>query len=346
MSRRPIRPSGEGPPLLDISSHGRRGPADSQRLTISQVEQIRRTARRVPEVMVKVTGGGRKRRAVAEHLSYISQEGELELETDEGQRVGKDGHKDLLKDWHLELSAGQYRPPPGGGKSRTRGIKLVHNIVLSMPTPTPADKVLAAARVFAREKFGAKHRYAMALHTHQQHPHVHLVVKAESEDGRRRLHIDKAMLREWRQDFARMMREQGVPANATPRAVRGRAKAAERDARYQTRKRGKSYALRQRVQGVAKELTEASAIRDPGHAKLAETRKRVVAGWLGAAKLLEAQGQHGLADEVRRFVSEMPPVMTDRERIAAELIRLAKEQRNARTREENRVRERKLERTR
>jgi hypothetical protein len=38
--------------------------------------------------------------------------------------------------------------------------------------------------------------------------------------------------------------------------------------------------------------------------------------------------------------------MTDRERIAAELIRLAKEQRSARTREEARVRERKLERTR
>src|SRR6185312_11203671 len=32
----------------------------------------------------------------------------------------------------------------------------------------------------------------------------------------------QAMLREWRQDFARMMREQGIAANATPRAVQGR----------------------------------------------------------------------------------------------------------------------------
>lgn len=44
------------------------------------------------------------------------------------------------------------------------------------------DRVLAAAKVFARERFGAKHRYAMVLHTHQRHPHVHLVVKAERED--------------------------------------------------------------------------------------------------------------------------------------------------------------------
>jgi hypothetical protein len=31
----------------------------------------------------------------------------------------------------------------------------------------------------------AQHRYAMVLHTHQQHPHVHLVMKAENELGRR-----------------------------------------------------------------------------------------------------------------------------------------------------------------
>jgi hypothetical protein len=39
-----------------------------------------------------------------------------------------------------------------------------------MPSSTPPDKVLAAARKFAREKFALKHRYAMVLHTEQQHP--------------------------------------------------------------------------------------------------------------------------------------------------------------------------------
>src|SRR6202034_4894310 len=118
--------------------------------------------------------------------------------------------------------AGQYRKPQSPDKPG-RSVKLVHNIVLSMPAPTPPDKVLAAARVFAREKFGVKHRYAMALHTHQEHPHVHLVVKAEGRDGLR-LHINKAMLREWREHFAELMRAQGVPANATARVVRGRTK--------------------------------------------------------------------------------------------------------------------------
>ena len=140
--------------------------------------------------MVKVTGGGARVGAVSAHLGYISRQGKLELETDEGERIkGRDEHKTLLKSWHLELSAGQYRRQNvRGGPART--LKLVHNIVLSMPAPTPPEKVLAAARKFAKEKFALQHRYAMALHTDQQHPHVHLVVKAESELGRR-LHIDK-----------------------------------------------------------------------------------------------------------------------------------------------------------
>jgi Relaxase/Mobilisation nuclease domain len=71
------------------------------------------------------------------------------------------------------------------------------------------------ARAFALEKFAGQHRYAMVLHADQQHPHVHLVSKAERNHGLR-LHIDKSMLRAWREDFARMMREQGIAANATP----------------------------------------------------------------------------------------------------------------------------------
>jgi hypothetical protein len=189
------------------------------------MEQIRRTVRRIPEVMVKVTGGGRGLRAVAAHLAYISHRGEVELESDRGEHVSDDGQRELLKTWHLELSAGQYRSK-GTARSMAFGIKLVHNVVLAMPAGTPPDKVFAAAKHFAREQFGAQHRYVMALHTHQQHPHVHLVVKAERENGRGRLHIDKAMLREWRQDFAQMMREQGIAANATPRSVRGQTKPA------------------------------------------------------------------------------------------------------------------------
>ena len=344
MGRRPFRLQPAATPFVNVFSGGRRGPPESGGFSGPQIEQIRRTVRRTPEVMVKVTGGGKTVGGVVAHLAYISQQGELDLETDEGQRVSKAEQKALVKDWHLELTAGQYRKPQKPDK-RGRTIKLVHNVVLSMPAPTPPDKVLAAAKVFAREKFGAKHRYAMALHTHQQHPHVHLVVKAEGIDGRR-LHIDKAMLREWREDFARMMRDQGIAANATPRAVRGQGKKGMPAAAYQSRRHGRSHSIRAQVESIARELTSTGAVRDPAHNKLAETRKAVVVGWRAIADALDVQGEIVLAGEVRSFATRLPPVLTDRERLAAEFIRHVKAERSARTRGDEQARARTDERTR
>jgi hypothetical protein len=67
--------------------------------------------RRTPEVMVKVTGGGAKVGAVSAHLNYISRQGRLEIESDEGERItSRDEHKALLKDWHLQHARGNlYR---------------------------------------------------------------------------------------------------------------------------------------------------------------------------------------------------------------------------------------------
>jgi len=334
----------EGRPLLDIFSGGRMGPGHRDRFTGAQLEQIRRTVRRAPEVMVKVTGGARKLGAVAVHFAYISANGELEIETDEGESVSKEGHKRLLKDWHLELSAGQYRERRSENAA-ARGVKLVHNIVLSMPSPTSPDKVLAAAKTFAREKFALNHRYAMVLHTHQQHPHVHLVVKAEGVDGRR-LRIDKALLREWRQDFAQMMRDQGIAANATPRAVRGQNQRAPRDAAFRAEQRGRSHAMRRQVESIAREISQTGTIRDSAHGKLLETRKAVVAGWMGIAATLDAQGEIVLAGDVRYFANHLPQVLTDRERLAERFIQHLKGHVHPQDREKDLVRDRAAERTR
>ena len=332
-------------PFLDLFSRGRPGPSESRGFSAAQIGQIQRTVMgRTPEVMVKVTGGGRRVGAVAAHLSYISQHGKLDLETDDGQHVFREGQKELLRTWHLELTRGQYRQPRGESVAAA-GVKLVHNVTLSMPAPTPPAAVLAAAKAFAREKFGAKHRYAMALHTHQRHPHVHLVVKAEGIDGRR-LHIDKAMLREWRQDFARMMREQGIAANATPRSVRGQTKRAAKDVFYRTQRRGHSYALREKLDGIVRELRATTPITDPARARLLETRRAVVEGWNAVASKLEAQGEIVLGGHVRYFATHLPPVLTDRERLAEQFIRFAKAQRSRRTRGDDRVRNRTLELTR
>jgi hypothetical protein len=142
-----------------------------------------------------------------------------------------------------------------------------------------------------------------------------MVVKAEDEHGRR-LHIDKEMLRHWREDFARAMREQGIAANATPRFVRGQNKGKTRDAIYRAGRRGASTTMRQCVTGVAAELRETGSFHDPARAKLLETRGAITRGWLNVAAALDAQGESSLAGEVRHFARHLPHVLTDREHIA------------------------------
>jgi Relaxase/Mobilisation nuclease domain len=343
VTRRMVRMPSKNQPLLDVFSAARRGPPE--RLSIAQIEQIRRTARRAPEVMVKVTGGARSLHALAAHIAYISHDGEVELVSDHDEPVRADAQKEFLETWHLELSAGQYRSKPTV-RSGASGIKLVHNVVLAMPAGTPPEKVLAAAKNFAREKFRG-HRYVMALHTHQRNPHVHLVVEAEREIEPGRLHIDKAMLREWREDFARLMREQGIAANATSRAARGQTKRAERDAVYRAKaRRHSSYALRDELRSIARELSATGTIRDPKRGKLLETRRALVAGWNALAERLEAQGEVALGGDVRYFAKHLPPAMTDRERLASELVRIAQAQRSARAPKDERTRDPTLERTR
>jgi hypothetical protein len=182
---------------------------------------------------------------------------------------------------------------------------------------------------FAREEFAFKHRYALVLHTDEPHPHVHMVVRAVSEQGER-LHNRKATLRGWRQEFARHLRALGVPANATERAVRGENRSPKLDGIYRAEQRGDSWRARPRVEEVGREVFRGRFRIEPGKETLIETRKAIQRGWWEASEILARQGQTELAKEVKLFVGRMPPPRTDREMIAEEL---RKHSQDARARE-------------
>jgi predicted transcriptional regulator len=318
-------------PLLDIASYARRGPGRRDRLSQDEIELIARTARRTPEVMVKVLSrGGQDLKAIGRHLGYLNRAGEVEIETDDGQRLSGEGvEMELLEDWDLDLEEHRRKSELESRSSRTPP-KLVHKLMFSMPAGTPPDKVLAAVRSFAREEFALKHRYAMVLHTDEPHPHVHVVVKAVSEQGVR-LHIRKATLREWRREFARHLRSLGIAANATDRGVRGESRAPKRDGIYRAEHRGESRHTHARAEAVAAELLKGNPRVEAGKAKLLETRRKVERGWWAISDILVAEGRPELAAQVRRFSAQLPPPLTDRESIAEALRRHTRE---ARTRDD------------
>ena len=326
MRRHHIEVGHGGVGWLDIRSYARYGPARRDRLSSAHIEFIARTVRGTPEVMIKMLNqGGRDLGSVARHLKYLDRDGELAIETDDSDPLkGNGASAALIDDWDLVLDA--KRPPTADHKPRqtAKQPKLVHKMVFSMPAGTPPKKVLAAVKDFAREEFGAKHRYAMVLHTDEPHPHVHVVVKAIGYDGTR-LNIRKARLRQWRREFARHLREHGVAANATERAVRGVTKPQKTDGIYRAERRRDSTHWRQRTEAVRRAMTPGGEIRpEPEKAQLLETRRRVVQGWNEVADDLVRQGQAELALAVRSFVKQLPPVRTEREWIRDRMLEPAR----------------------
>lgn len=306
-------------PLLDIASYARRGPGRRDRLSPDELAHIGRTVRRTPEVMVKVLSkDSNNMRSVARHLNYIGRRGELELETDDSDRLqGWDAGQSLVEDWDLDLDQDRRDSTLTGGTGRAP--KLVHKIMLSMPPGTPAKGVLEAARNFSREQFALKHRYALVLHTDEPHPHVHLVVKAVNEQGVR-LNIRKATLRDWRREFARHLRDQGIAANATGRAVRGEIRTRPIDPIYRATLRGDSTHTRGRIESVAAELLRGKLCVEPHKTTLMATRREIERGWRAMSDILFREGDPELATQVKRFVDQMPPPQTEREWIASGML--------------------------
>jgi hypothetical protein len=307
-------------PLLDIVSYGRGGPRENGgRLTTAQVEHIRRTVQRAPEVVVKVLSrASNDLGAAGKHLDYISRYGELGLETDDGeQREGRIGMT-LLNEWDLDIDDARRQSALAATRGR-QPPKLVHKLMFSMPPGTPPAKVLAAVRNFAREEFWGQHRYAFVLHTDEDHPHVHLVLKAVSEQGVR-LNIRKATLRHWRSEFARNLRLLGVSANATERAVRGEGRVNKIDGVFRADQRGASTHIRDRVEQAAAELAKGKLRPEPGKQVLLHTRKLVERGWHAVIEMLSSEGQRKLAAAVGQFIEAMPIAQTEKEQIALALL--------------------------
>lgn len=218
--------------------------------------------RHAPQVMVKVTGGGRGMGAIAAHLRYISKSGRLPFEDDRGVvRDGPEALRDLVDQWRC-----------GGGRIPERSERReAFNIMLSMPADTKPEIVRNAAREFAAAELG-NHRFVMVLHTHQANPHVHLAVRAEGRDGRR-FNPRKQDLRRWREVFAEKLRGWGIEAEASSRVTRGSRHHNERLWQRKARELGRA--------------TESSGT----ETKLTPSRRHAAQAWCEIAKALASSDE-------------------------------------------------------
>ena len=249
--------------------------------------------RKAPQVMVKVTGGGRGMAAIAAHLRYISKNGRLPVEDDRGaDRDGREAVQDLIDQWR---QAGSRIPEHSPRREAV-------NIMLSMPAGTSEIGLYGAARDFARAEL-ANHRYAMVLHLHQANPHVHIAVRAEGKDGQR-LNPRKADLRRWRESFAERLRDRGVQAEASPQITRGGHRRTERLWQRKARDKDRGEAHDRRRDTAHGKNEEAAP-------KLTRSRRDAARAWCEIAKALASSvdpDDRRLAASIVQYARSLPGV--------------------------------------
>ena len=198
-----------------VSTGGRLSTPQARATYVRQ--KLQAMVRRAPQVVVKLVRAPKGMKGISNNLTYISRDGQLEIEDQDGQVVlGKEAVADLKAEW---CDGGM----PIAADSTMRDA---FHLVLSMPTRTDPLSVQRAARDFATREFSG-FQYAMVLHTFETdpdpnpspHPHVHLTVKAAGLDGIR-LNPRKADLQRWREGFAEALREHGIEATTTSRIHR------------------------------------------------------------------------------------------------------------------------------
>jgi len=295
------------PAPKNVCGYRQAAPVSARKTTVDSVRAaLKRTVRKVPEVIVKISGSSQSMSRIKAHFDYISRNGDVPLENEAGQTLqGKETLGELRDDW--KLSADGATIPHENGYRRE-----AFNIVLSMPPGTDREAVHQAAREFAKENFDG-HMYVFAAHNDEKHPHVHLCVKAVGRDMVR-LNPRKADLQAWRESFAEKLRENGIEANATPRAVRGKARRAEKQAVLHIEKRG---AASWTKQARAKAVSAAVAAQSPGitehDAKIEQQRKTVMERYGTIAKTLAGSTQQSdlqLAVAITQHVAAMPAPKT------------------------------------
>ena len=198
-----------------VSTGGRLSTSQARATYVRQ--KLQAMVRRAPQVMVKLVRAPKGMKGISNNLTYISRDGQLEIEDQDGQVIqGKEAVADLKAEWR-----------DGGMPIATDStMRDAFHLVLSMPTRTDPLSVQRAARDFAKREFSG-YQYAMVLHTFETdpdphpspHPHVHLTVKAAGLDGVR-LNPRKADLQRWREGFAEALREHGIEATTTSRIHR------------------------------------------------------------------------------------------------------------------------------
>jgi hypothetical protein len=319
-------------PVFALKVPGRRGRSgpSSRRMRFATESatwaRVMRNAGGTQQVVVRITSKGYTHGRAQAHAAYLIRQGKLTGEDENGfSLLDRESVLEKVDGWRLSravvfLDDKTHLPP-----EQRKKLRQTLHIVFSMPKGTDPLKVLQGVRQLAALEF-AKHERILVLHDpatdpskHRgKNPHVHVLLKALSTDGRR-LQVDKADLFHFRQAFAEQMRALGVEANASSRLERAVLKRPESLASIKMWKRlvdehGSIDAAKARMRR-ARELPDLTL---PPAANVKQAFDLVRSGYLDAiGKLSQSQREEHLkaALVLRHYVEQFPILRSTREQI-------------------------------
>ncbi|HHW7568676.1 TPA: MobP1 family relaxase [Mannheimia haemolytica] len=163
------------------------------------------------EVMIKITSKSKNLKSLKNHLDYISRNGDIPIEDEQGLvYFGKEDIRNLRDNFR-----------DNGVKIKKKGelkreVSQTINMVFSMRSHKDVSPKKLKKSVHATlKKLYPDHMYSLAYHGDTDNPHCHVVLKVA--DGlNNRLNLNLYDLQQMRNKFAHYLRSLSVEAKATP----------------------------------------------------------------------------------------------------------------------------------
>lgn len=267
---------------------------------------LKSVAARAPEVMVKITGSSNGLNSAKNHIDYISRNGDIELEDENGDKFN--GNRAVRE--YKELLRVQGVP----AESKRR--EFLH-VIFSMPKDTPEKEMRKAVSNFCKDEYSNR-RYLMAFHDDKDHKHVHVLVGTWDIDraDEPRLSPRKRDLASWREKFAASLRSEGVDAAASPRSARFKVQKQEnfkvRQMQAHPRKGYKSNVLEGRKRELEQSVKEGKRPENPHEGKISRRRNQVVEKWQNEMVRSASDGDAVLVEKIQDLLKDAKQRPTSR----------------------------------
>ena len=274
----------------------------------------------------------------AHHLQesgrYISRNGKLECEDDEGQVLaGTEAIDDRMKSW---VEDDELYKQTGAGRPSD---KLARRFIVSTPPGTDPEALKKAVRDFTEAEFKSKgFEYIWTIHTDKAHPHAHVLIKNRSADGHR-LHYSNRDLRAMRERFCVIAETYGIDLNATSRAVRGKTRRSKPIERVKQEQRGSQHIYEKyRIEELVKALKSGGEFTDYENEVMKKARATRTEIRRNASDYIKELRDSGSPDDIKlaeliaEKMNNLPPVESAQEerlRKARDKIRGKRQKRTA-----------------